>query len=1273
MIKKIEIHTIFVFVLLVLCSAIAWGQANTSLRGTVADQSTAVVPKAQLTLTNTATVLERKTVSRDTGEYEFLQVPPGPYRLTAEAPGFKKYEANDLRLEVSNPATVNIVLEVGGTTEVVAVTADAPVLNAVDASIGAVITENQVKQLPLEARDVAALYSIQPGVVYLGNRPDMNVNNDTRSGAVNGAHSDQSNILLDGVDVNDQTRGYAFSSVLRLTPDSMQEFRVQTTNYDAAGGRSSGAQVSIVTKGGSNNFHGSLYEYTRNTATSANDYLIKISQLQSGEPNKPLKLIRNIFGGSLGGRLKKDRAFFFVNYEGRRDAQANSELRVVPTATLRQGIVQYPYCTVALDAGGNCPGAVKNFSLSPSTLTSMDPQHAGPNQAVLHFFQGFPLPNDIGTGDGLNFGGYRFAAPVHNTFDTYIARLDYLLTQNGNHTLFWRGNFQQDRQDGVPYLPGLSPLQTDIDHSKGFVAGYTAVLTPALVNNFRYGLTRQSHGVQGNSNEPWIRFRGINDNSANAPFNFVYSHAFTAPVHNLVDDLSWKKGSHSIAAGTNIRFIRNPRTSQLSSFSDGVTNASVLTTAGIANKGTFMDPPLNGFPAVLPSFNNSYDYPLMDLLGAVTQGDAFYNHDRKGTLLAQGSPIKRHFAADEYEFYLQDSFRIKPNLTITYGLRYELLSPPWETTGEQVSPNIDMGSWFLTRAQNMAKGIPSNADPSISFDLAGPVNGKRGFYNWDYNNFAPRIGIAYLPDPKSGFLKRIFGEGHTSIRAGFGVVYDHIGSGLLSSFDSQGAYGLTSLITSPPGILGLDDAPRISSVNVVPSEVLAPAPPGGFPQTPPPTPGNIFWGLDNSLRTPYSYQLSFSISRELPKNMIVEASYVGHLAHKLLAQEDLAMPYNLVDPESKVDYFSAATRFSKLAQANTPVSAITPTLVGPTAAYWNNLFPNIANLLDPSNGTAGLSPVQAAYKVFSDYSLLHNETTFQFFLDFPFPGFMCPNGCSKFGANTFYNPQYSSLYAWRSIANSSYNALQLSFRKRFSQGVQFDFNYTFSKSLDLSSDAERIQPWQGLGGQIINSWDYKALRAPSDFDTRHQISGNWVLEFPFGRGKRFGSNVNAAADALLGGWQISGIYRWTTGFPVGVFNGATWSTNWQLGGNAVPLGALPATGVHKNGDGTVNLFGDPGAAIGGFRVTYPGESGVRNNLRGPGVLGWDMGLGKRWKMPYAEGHSVQFRWEVFNVPNAVRFDVQSASLYLDNSTSFGKYTRLLSNPRIMQFALRYDF
>jgi hypothetical protein len=426
------------------------------------------------------------------------------------------------------------------------------------------------------------------------------------------------------------------------------------------------------------------------------------------------------------------------------------------------------------------------------------------------------------------------------------------------------------------------------------------------------------------------------------------------------------------------------------------------------------------------------------------------------------------------------------------------------------------------------------------------------------------------------------------------------------------------------------------------------------------------------MKTPYAYQLDFSISRELPKNMIIEASYVGHLAHRLLTQEDLALPLNLVDTSTGIDYFKAATRFAQLGNAGVPTSAITPALVGPTAAYWGNMFPNLPTL----GGFSGMTPLQAAYSVMDDPNtgFLHNETTGLFALDYSAAdGGDCPNGCSKFGPNAFYNRQYGSLYAWRTIANSSYNALQVSLRKRFSQGVLFDFHYTFSKSLDLSSDAERIRPWSGLGGQVINSWDYKALRAVSDFDTTHQVTANWVAELPFGRGRRFAHNVNGFVDAVIGGWQLTGIWRWTSGFPFSVSNGATWPTNWQLSGDAIPLGTLPRTGTYKHGDGTVNVFQNGIDAISDFRIAYPGESGVRNNFRGDGIFNIDMGLDKRWKMPYNENHSIQFRWEVFNATNSVRFDVQSIAPELDIATTFGNYTQELSVPRVMQFALRYDF
>jgi hypothetical protein len=1245
-----------------------WTQATTSLRGTVTDRTGAVIPRAEVTLASVATAVVRTVSTGPDGVYEFLQVPPGDYQVSVLAAGFRKFTA-PVTLLVNTPATLNAVLQVGSSTQVVAVTAEAPLLNTSDATLGNTFSENQVKQLPIESRNVVDLLSLQPGVVFTSNRPDVNLDFDTRSGAVNGARSDQSNVTLDGVDVNDEVNGYAFTSVLRMTPDALEEFRVTTTNENSDMGRSSGAEVALVTKGGTNDFHGALYEYHRNTVTSANDWFIKRAELSSGQPNQAPKLIRNIFGGAVGGPIKKDRAFFFANFDGRHDREAESVVRTVPSATLRQGIVRY------LNAGGG------TTTLSPQDITQMDPLHLGPNPVMLNYFNSYPEPNDNSVGDGLNYSGFRFAAPVGNNFYTYIARLDYHLNSSGTQNLFWRGNLMNDLQVLTPaFLPGRPPETTEENFSKGFVLGWISNLGATKVNTLHWGLTRQSLNFLGDSSQPWIYFRGLDQ-------GITRSHGFTLPVHEIGDDLSWTRGRHTLQFGGVTRFISNPRVSLQNSFSDGITNASWLNPSGIANTGTYFDPAANGFPAVASSFTNSYDFPMIALLGMVTEVDATYNYDKQGNVLPQGTPIKRHFDDREYGIYGQDSFRLKPNFTVTYGLRWEVASPPWEVNGLQVAPTFSTGRWFDQRGIAGASGVPDNTLPLIQFNLGGPANGRAGLYHWDYHNFAPRIAFAYAPRPSSGFLKKVFGEGDkTSIRAGFGIAYDHFGMNILNTFDTNGSFGLATTLSNPAGIQTEDCAPRLTSLNVIPTAgcaashtpggtIFVPAPKGGFPQTPPSSLDQggfaIAWGMDDTLKTPYTYMLNFSVTRALGKSMTLEAAYVGHLAHRLLIQEDLAQPLNLVDKASGIDYYSAAARLSQLASAGVPVSAITPQMVGRTAAYWNDLFPALAGTSFDACGSSvpNCTPLQGAYDIFK--ANLHNETSATFLLDLP--GLQCPNACSIFGPYAFYSAQYSSLYAWRTISNSDYHALEVTLRKRFSRGLQFDFNYTLSKSIDLASDAARIPPWGGLGGQIINAWDYKQLRAVSDFDARHQVNANWIWQLPFGQGRALGKNAHGVAEALLGGWQLSGLFRITSGFPVNISNGYEWPTNWQLGGQATSLGTLPVMRTTKLGDGTVNMFADAETALSEFMFTRPGGSGIRNPVRGDGTIGLDMGLAKRWKMPWGEGHSMQFRWEVFNVPNWNRFDVQSNIPEIDISSAFGNYTNLLTSPRIMQFALRYEF
>src|SRR6476660_5564783 len=655
--KSLQRPVVLLFTLcFLLCRPVGSQSYSTSLRGIVSDASGSAIAGATVTLRNSESGVERGATTDASGEFQFLQLPAGKYILTVVAKGFANYELKDLALLVNTPATANVQLKVGSATESVTVTSEAPPLNMVDASLGNSFGETQVKQIPIEGRNVPDLLTLQPGVSYTGNRSDIDKQQDTRSGSVNGARSDQSNVTLDGADVNDQAGGAAFTSVLPVTLDSVEEFRVTTTNYNADQGSSSGAQVALVTKSGTNNLHGSLYEYNRTSATSANDYFIKQAQLNAGDSNQSLKLTRNIFGASVGGPIKKNRLFFFANFEGYRDSEAQSALRTIPTASLRDGVMQY-----ACDDPTQCPGgtvqglsgatynvAAGNYALSPSQITGMDPQGLGPDSAVLAYMTStYPLPNDTTVGDGLNTSGYRYAAPTYTTHNWYIAKLDYNLTADAKHRLSLSGALANSNSQGAAFLPGSLPELTTVNYNKGIIANYAATLSNTLINNFRYGYIRESNGFIGDSTQSWNLFRSIDQ-------GITRSSEFQRPIHNFLNDVTWIHGRHTFQFGGMVSILRNPETNLNNSFSDGSTNASWLDTAGFANTGSQFDPASNGYPAVAGSFTNSYDFPLMAMTGMVSEVDAYYNFNRQSQVLPEGTPISRRFAEDGYELYAQD-------------------------------------------------------------------------------------------------------------------------------------------------------------------------------------------------------------------------------------------------------------------------------------------------------------------------------------------------------------------------------------------------------------------------------------------------------------------------------------------------------------------------------------------------------------------------------------------------------------------------------------------
>jgi Carboxypeptidase regulatory-like domain len=1289
-------------VLLFLCPNVLAQTGTSSVRGTVKDPQGGAVAGATVTLTNTERNFTRTQTTDAEGGYAFTAIPPGNYRLEAEAGGFKKAAVSDVNALVETPTEINVQLEVGNVSEVVNIVAggEAP-LNTADATIGNAFERRRIEQLPLNARNVVGLLSLQPGV--------------TRTGYVNGGRADQANVLLDGVDNNEQQRGLdvvtdeAFASVLRSTPDSLQEFRVITTNPNAEQGRSSGAQVSLITKSGSNDWHGSLYEYHRNTVTTANDFfnnaagsygpddLAVINGLaRAGDPRAPRpQLLRNVFGGSIGGPIKKDRAFFFFTYEGFREASTTPVVREVPLPTLGQGIVRYrtadgssdPGCPAGTPAGVNC--------LTPAEIiagyNAANGDNPGVNPltlAVLANAANKYSANDTSVGDGLNTSGFRFNAKTPARLNTYITRMDFNLTER--QTLYFRGNYQWDHvtrnvyggpdcgidspSDNIQCFPDTAPLSI-WNHPWGIAAGHTWTASSNFVNRFTYGFTRAAFTDSGESTENRVTFRFIF-----APLGYRRGLSRVTPVHNFVDDVSWTKGDHTMSFGGNVRIIRNNRLALGSSFDDAIINPSFYNGSGSVLRTPFAN--------IDPAARNDTRDALASVVGRYSQYSANLVYDASGQLQPVGTPTDRSFATEEYELYWQDSWRMRQNLTLNYGVRWSTSTPVYESNGVQVIPTPSLGEYFRRRVESSAAGTPFN-DP-ITFNLGGKANDRPDYYEQDWNNFAPSVSVAWSPNFNNWFGRLIGRDGRSVIRGGFRMTYDRIGSQLAVNFDLNNLAGFTSARNINANTFDVTDTrafgmgPLFTGFNPAVRGLPFPASPAPIPNTlafpltvPSDEDQRIEVSLDDTLTTPYNYSVNFSYGRELGKGFAFEASYVGRFARNLLATRDIMQLNNLRDP-SGMTFYQAMGLLIDARYRNAEITSI------PNIPFFDHFFPFMSQWW----GDPALTNTQAAYALIAPAGVgggdLTDYTFVQLLWDDRPDCTTCPFGPGPARVNNlFYQPQFAALSAFSTIARSNYNSMQLSLRKRFSNDLAFDFNYTMGHSLD---NASGLQASTSYGTAfIVNALDPDQNYASSDFDARHIINANWLVGLPFGRGKRFFSGMPKALDAAVGGWQLTGIFRWNSGLPVQTpFDGGIWATNWNVQSNGVRVRDVVASPTRT---GSPNIFSDPVAVYRSFRNARSGEVGDRNILRNEGFVSLDLGLSKEFKLPW-EGHSLQFRWEVFNVTNTQRFDgLTIADLGLDidpflggePSPEFGKYTSTQTPlnetkaGRVMQFALRYQF
>ena len=1194
------------FIACLILPNVAFGQAGTStVTGIVSDPAGQVVPGASVTLINTGTNASRTTTSNDVGKYSFEFVQPGDYRIEVEAKNFKKSVLSDVHALVAQSTSADVKLELGQVNETVTVNASAAeaLINRDDATLGNTFVPKQITELPTNARSLPALLTLQPAT--------------TRDGNVAGARSDQSNVTLDGVDVNEtQTNSVGASvqddpiasnlpnnnTVLRLNSEAIQEFRVTTTNANANAGHSSGAQISLVTRSGSNDFHGSLFELYRSKKLAANDFFNN----RVGIP-KP-QLIRHSFGGSVGGPIMKDRAFFFYSFEALRQTSQTSVVRTVPLASMGRGELRYrtsagaivTLTTAQLNAAFPAldmnPAAIEIFKTAAAKYTAND------------FTTGDSTPNAL-----LNTAGFRFNAATPVELNSHVGRFDFNLTNN--QQLFVRANVIYDLTGQAPQFPD-TPLPNVWSHPIGIAAGHTWTINNRVINRFTYGYTREAFTQQGDSAVNATSFRFVF-----SPLGFSRTVTRITPVQTISDDLSWVKGNHTLQFGGTIRLVKNNRIGFSNAFDNAIANPSFYS----GGAGASLSTPVqnfaiaNGIGVFSSADRAAVQNAVSALIGRYSQYTANFTFGADGALLNAGTPTDRTFATQEYEPYIQDIWKFRNNLTFTVGLRYSLSRPIYETNGFEMKSNIPLGELYQQRLDAAAQGKVVNT--SITFDRSGPANGRPPLYNWDTNNFQPRVAVAWSPNFKNGVLAKLFGANNESqFRGGFAITNDQYGSALAVNFDLANAVGFVSNYTTPANTYCTNNvaclAPQFQTIGqnvrslpnvIVPAKL-------NFPNLQPADNSRrIETSLDSALVAPINYSWNFTYERQLPKGLFIQASYIGRYANNLIAQRDTMALNNLVDPKSGVDWYTAAGQLEILRSQGVPFSQVAQ------IPYFANLFP--ANLGDLIWGDPSLTQTQAVYLIATD--VFGNDwTDTQDVLD------------GVLGSNLFFHPQYGALATYSSIGHSRYNAGTVSIRERLGRSLTFDFNYTLSHSLD---DASGVQTGGGFGALFIqNPILQDDWYGNSDFDIRHLINANSIWELPFGRGRKYFSGANNLADAAIGGWRLSGIMRWNSGLPISTpFDDARWATNWNVQSNTFRTRDFQAC-PDRGGLNAPKLFGcDPTGIYRSLRNARPGESGERNTLRLPGYFSLDVGLAKKFKMPW-EGHTLEVRLEAFNLTNTQR-------------------------------------
>ncbi len=1290
-VKRLQaIGLAFVGVLLVtsLCAA----QVSTSsITGTVVDKQGLVVVGAKVVAKNEATGVTYDTSTTSAGDYTLSALPPGQYTITVTHTGFRTFASVHNALTVGTPLVVDAKLDIGQMSEVVQVESSYARVETTNAMVSDVVTRREVVELPLNGGNPLGLITLEPGLV-------QRTNNAAGSGThVFGSRDRAHNVTIDGIDSNESSVPNPQSNINRLSRDNVQEYRVVTHDATPEYGRNSGANVAVATRGGTNELHGGASWFHRNTVLNANEWFNNAT----GVPRPPLLL--NQWGGDISGPIIKSKTFFFFSYQGNHISLAEplSQTFGVPllyTQTMRNGIFRYVKGTVngqnanspqLVDANGNLlPGVpvcatssstncVASYNIfSPTNNTGNVP--ADPKTAAL--IGSLPLPNNFSAGDGLNFAGFAWNPPSVFDGPFFMFRVDHKFNDNNNvfvrylHSSY--DTTQGDLLNARPILyPGFPPMGEVFRNGRNLAMSYRRVISPTVVNDFTAGFNRfRFRFTFGESNPNFgdptkvppygQRCAGTKSfRNIDTPFCDTPHTQRAVSTVQFIDNLSIVHGAHTIRTGINFRFYRHNDSRGL---------------AGGQNLGSnvIFDQSIRSQPSsfVLPSGIDpntdllALENAIVEQTGLPAEIDQAFAADFRadsfpGSLQVIGTRAK------QYDSYVQDEWRIRPNLALTYGVRWELNVPPTDCCDRVLVPNQRV----------------DGSQGTVSF---GPDSSW--FRRGNKNAFAPRISFAWKPRGEK-----------TVVRAGYGIAFDTISTFQVTSIGGQ-VPGAALFCRQKVGV-------AITFGCIAPAN-LDKSVAGGFPLTlPPPSlkpsqtftpPAQAFLtapnvaAFDPNLKVPTVHEWNLTIQRELPKGFVAQVGYIGKRGMRLYRAYDL----NQIRTDQPGFLQSFLIAQQNIFNGCKPDGTSCPagiTGVAPT------LLVQLAGASFINNSTS-----QSNFRLngLGELARRIDQLRFSTFTGNAFPA-------SYFRPN----PQFSQIFYFDSGGDSYYHGLIVQLRRRFEKGLTMGLSYTLAKSIDdMSVDPVGASSGGALSGTNSRTptdiRNFRLDRTRSDFDDRHAIVADTLYELPFGRGRTWGSNWPGYVNQVLGGWTVTGIFTYLSGEPFSIISGVRTANGFKVS-QASLHGPFPSTDL-QNASGitgpvefpTGSLINNPTdpnfncRQVTGtqsfFCIPPPGGQGLaRNSGQGPGFWNLDFGVIKGFRLTERVG--MQFRAEFFNVFNHANFENPRNSTTADSndraannlrSTVFGQACCVTSSlpssatvnangepNRVIQFALKISF